>query len=231
MLVSFAFGELDTGRWGVGWFPDGERGTVTAEGEPTPAALSIEEHDTAAWQASFDGRELILKPAGQAISHADGGFDQLCRVRPQPGSEPGVLGWRQRRPVPTDGSWSSLRQAAAWFESEEGVALTALRPGVDSPHGEDRLTAAVLGGDQAGPVEDPRLSTTYDEHGRPSRSSIELWLPGEDEDEVIPLRAAGEPAGPHAGWQENGGGVSVQLFRWHSRGREGAGAFLLAHRG
>ncbi len=42
---------------------------------------------------------------------------------------------------------------------------------------------------------DPRLSTTYDEHGEPLRVGVELWL-GDDEDgEQWPRRVAGAATG------------------------------------
>jgi hypothetical protein len=90
------------------------------------------------------------------------------------------------------------------------------------------VTAAVLDLQDSAAVADARVSTTYDRAGWPIRSSFELWL-GQAEEE-FPRRAAGEALGPHASHAAPGLDVQASLFRWHSRGREGAGVYLLARR-
>jgi hypothetical protein len=77
-------------------------------------------------------------------------------------------------------------------------------------------------------INDPRLSTTYTAAGRPLRAGVELWL-GDDEDQQYSRRALGEAAGPGATGRAGRFEVRAQPFRWQSRGRDGAGVYLLAH--
>ena len=80
------------------------------------------------------------------------------------------------------------------------------------------------------PVEDPRLSTTYGDDGWPARAGLELWLAGSDSDERYPHRASGEATGARAQALAGDLEVRAEPFRWHSRGREGAGMYFLARR-
>lgn len=228
MLVSFAFGDLEAGAWGAGWFPDGERGTAVIAAEAMPATLARERDD---WRLGLQAGELVLAPVGEAVSEGEAA-DQLCRVRGRTGTgaEIDAIGWRHIGPALPAHGWSSLRQAAAWFDPDQGVALTALRPADGGSHGEDELVAAVLGGDPNGPAEDPRLSTTYGPDGQPARVGLELWLAKPESEDLYPVRAAGEGLGPRTVWQQDGTELSAQLFRWHSRSQVGPGVFLLARR-
>jgi hypothetical protein len=90
------------------------------------------------------------------------------------------------------------------------------------------VTAAVLDPQGTAAVADPRFSTTYTAAGKPLRASFELWL-GQAEEE-FPRRAAGEAVGPAASLHVAGMDVRAALFRWHSRGLDGAGVYILARR-
>ena len=118
-----------------------------------------------------------------------------------------------------------MRAVSTWFEEpDEGFALTVFRGRKAKHHDADVLTAAVLGPEPSAPVEDPRLSTTYDAGGWPIRAGLEFWLAagGEAEDaQQFPRRAAGDFKAP----TETAAGdldPRAEPFRWHSRG-DGAG--------
>ena len=73
---------------------------------------------------------------------------------------------------------------------------------------------------------DPRLSTTYDGDGHPTRATLELWITqGERE---FPRRAAGEASGPAVAVAGDDATLLVQPLRCHARGSDGAGVYLLA---
>jgi hypothetical protein len=167
------------------------------------------------------------------------------------------LGWRSERSGRIDvGRLASFRQVSAWFEPGEGLALLALRPRKSRGQEADLIAAAVLGAEHPRPVVDPRLSTTYAAGGLPSRAGLELWLeddsdaageaaregvpagaeheanggPAEPDSQQYPHRAAGEALGPHADWNVAEFELHAELFRWHNRGRDGAGVYLLGKR-
>ena len=216
-----AFGDVETGVWGVAW------GGFVALGDAVLETPRIEgagaEED---WRIAAGGAELTVRPVGPPSSA--NGFDQLCRVEGQVQGEPvDCLGRRGSRPEQLDpGRFDSLREVSAWFEPDEGLAVVALRPRQARNHAADLVTATLL--EPAGPVvvEDPRLSTTYAADGRPSRMSLELWLGGEQEQ--YPRRAAGEAFGPDVFGTLPGLELRIQPLRCHSRGRDGTGVYLIA---
>ena len=128
------------------------------------------------------------------------------------------------------GKLESVRAVSTWFEPDEGFALMAFRGRRAKHHDSDVITAAVLGPETSAPVEDPRLSTTYDAGGWPVRAGLELWLTAENEEEQYPRRAAGEATGARMQTAAGELDLRAEPFRWHSRGREGAGMYLLARR-
>jgi hypothetical protein len=110
------------------------------------------------------------------------------------------------------------------------MSVTAFRPRKAKAHDGDLLAAAVIAPDGSPPVEDPRLSTTYAGDGWPARAGLELWLAGEEPDQQYPRRASGEALGVRARGLAGDLELQAEPFRWHSRGREGAGMYLLARR-
>jgi len=75
-------------------------------------------------------------------------------------------------------------------------------------------------------VDEPRLSTTYDEDGRQLRASLELWV-GEEDD--YPRRAAGEVL---CGSTLDLGALRLDcaFLRWRMGGRSGVGRYDLLRR-
>lgn len=234
MTVTFGFGELQTETWGVGRVaPEGDANLTIGSGGHTAslrarvaAGTPGEQSQTPAEQLSIEaeGLELTLVPTAQSLCRARGRLVLAGHRR-----EIDCPGWRQTEDRFPDADWGSLRQLMAWFSHEDGLALLALRPARARAHAEDLISAEILGPERIA-VEDARLSTTYDRDGRVSRAGLELWLGGAESDELHAVRAAGEAVGPAGGWSEPGVSFAARLLRWHSRGREGAGVYLLGHR-
>jgi hypothetical protein len=231
------FGSLVDGLWGAAWFAGAPRvllgmpsgNSVLMSGEET---LSGSE-STEDWALSASGVALSITAAAEPIHDrfeggADG-FDQLCRVHgtvAQNGAdfELDCLGRRARRTGIDLARYKSIRDVSMWFEPDEGVALTALRPRKAKHHAKDVVAAAVLDATGSKPVVDARLSTTYDAEGEPSRVGLELWLEEENGDQY-PRRTAAESA---PGGIQVGDELLAVVLRAHSRGHEGMGVYLLA---
>jgi hypothetical protein len=239
---TLAFVDLAAGIWGAAWLASDDRGGFVCLGDPQGVAVPASGRLEGAsggdeWRVLADGVELTLTPAGDVVdvSAADGapaGFEQLCRAQGRlalDGDEH-TVDCLARRAERADGAETkgieSVRDVCALFEPADGLAVVSLRPRRSRGHEDDVVTAAVLDPEGNAPVADPRFSTTYGATGRPIRSSFELWL-GQAEDE-FPRRAAGEAVGPHADGRDGDFDVQASLFRWHSRGREGAGVYILA---
>lgn len=202
---------------------------VPAAGAELTGASSAEP-----WTLSGPGVELTVEPIGDAVaSESPEGFDQLCRVHGRIAAEDAerVVDTLGRRCALTGvdlGDLDSVRDVSAYFEPADGIALTALRPRRRrAGHDRDVVLAAVLEEGAGHAVVDPRLSTTYTAAGDPWRVSVELWLSGEDEDTEYPIRAAGEADGTSARETIDGVELYAGPLRWHSRGRLGAGVYLL----
>jgi hypothetical protein len=238
-LRTVAFAELDLSVWGVAWMPAAERLRFLALGAgdrcDTLAATLEGDRADDDWRLEGAGVRLTATPTCAAAPSAGTGFDQLCRVHGQvvlAGAEREIdcIG---RRGAHGDGvkldKFESFRDVSAWFEPDDGLAVVALRPNRSGGQDSDLVDAAVLDPQTTAPVTDPRLSTTYTAAGQPLRAGLELWL-GDDEEEQYPRRAAGEAVGAGAAAQIDGFDVRAQPFRWHSRGRDGAGVYLLARR-
>ena len=241
-LRTLAFG--DGSVWGASWYPDSAGAALTALGSGSDVSVVPDLRLSASgatdgneWRLEGEGVALVAAPAGELVdvqAAPDGlaGCDQLCRVT-------GTFGSGQVDCLGVRSSWSgdfdpaqfeSIRVVSVWFDSDEAFTLTAFRPRKAKHHDGDLLAAAVIGPDGSAAVEDPRLSTTYAADGWPARAGLELWLSGEDPERQYPRRASGEAVGPRAQAVAGEHELQAELFRWHSRGRVGAGMYLLARR-
>jgi hypothetical protein len=244
-LRTLAFGDLARTVWGAAWVADRDGPALATLGDDGGHAVVTNLRlsagtDDGEWRLHGDRVELIVSPAGEvvAVQASDdiGGFDQLCRATGRfelDGAEHVVdcLGVRTSRSGGFDlEKLESIRAVSTWFEPDEGFALTAFRGRKAKHHDSDVVTAAVLGPEISAAVEDPRLSTTYDAAGWPVRAGLELWLAAENEEEQYPRRAVGEAAGARAQAAAGELEVRAEPFRWHSRGRDGAGMYVLARR-
>jgi hypothetical protein len=238
-LRTLAFGPLGAGPWAAAW--SGPEFSLLLGGVPpgsaiADAAVALEGEGTSEdWKLRGDGLELMIAPQAEPVRFVqDGDFEQLCRVSGHVtvfGHEHPVscLGRRATRSALDIAGCESIRDVAAWFEPDDGIGLIAFRPRRSRGQDRDLITAAVLDPAGAAVVDDPRLSTTYDEHGAPVRAGMELWMDG-DESAQYPRRAAGEAVGAGVEVDVEGLTIRAELLRWHSRGREGAGVYLLARR-
>lgn len=186
---------------------DGEIWTLSAPG----CALRVERADPVAMTASGDhGLEPCRVSGAATVEGAEREFD-VGGIR--------ITGFGLDRS-------ESLRLFASWFPAGHEVALLAARPKGAKGHDHDSV-AVVARGEEHPLVVDPRLSTTYDQDGRPRRVGVELWL-GEDEDgDLWPRRVAGMATGSRVGHA----GLSAHAFECASRGETGAGIYVLAQRG
>ena len=240
-LRTLAFGDLSV--WGASWSPGSGDASLAALGSgpdvtilPDPLLSDGGAGDE--WRLESEDAALLAAPVGEVVdvqTTQDGieGWDQLCHVTGRfADHDVDCLGLRSSWADTIDlGKFESIRAVFAWFDPDEGLALTAFRPRKAKAHDGDLLAAAVIAADGSAPVEDPRLSTTYAVDGWPARAGLELWLAAaEDSEEQYPRRASGAATGARAQALADGLEVRAEPFRWRSRAREGAGMYLLAIR-
>lgn len=168
------------------------------------------------------GRKGLAKAGGME------GYEQLCRVR---GAMAGkrVKGCGQRGHSWGNPDWDAIaltRTVGAWFEDGGGTVLQSVRSVKAANHADETYWAAVLDGERALAVDEPRLSTTTDESGRQLRAGLELWV---DSDDDHPLRGVGEVL---AGSTLELGALrlDVAFFRWHIEGRTAVGRYDVLRR-
>ena len=184
---------------------------------------------------TFDaaGPPAALEP-GEPAARAGGltGYEQLCHVHGSVhiGTQTHAvrsLGQRGHTwGVPDWAHMDAVRVLAAWIEDGTGVAFRAVRPAGATAHGDDASWAAVLGATGNLRVDEPRLSTTFDDVGRPRRAGLELWVGRDDE---IPRRAVGEIV---CGSTVALGRLRLDLafVRWRMAGRTGLGRYDVLRR-
>ena len=198
--------------------------TLVFEGTtPTahPEGPAVEERG-GSFHAELDGRlSLDLEPLSE---DADlGGISvRTCRVS----------GEAAGRRVDCLGTLSATRKAPSWEEldavrtisvltdDENALLLMARRPRGARGHGDERMTAWLVRAGELASVEDARVSTVYDGHGRQRSAGLELWLPGED----FPRRGSGNVVAGSS-LQLEGLDVHVAVFRWRLEEREGFGGY------
>jgi hypothetical protein len=234
------------GVWGAAWIADPAGLAVAALGAGGQYGVVSDLRLSAEaaggdWRLDGVGAGLAVSPTGEEIAVRapdDGieGTDQLCHVTGRfehAGAQYAVdcVGVRTTWSGEIDlDRYESIRSVSTWFASDDGLTLTAFRPRKSRSHDGDVVAASVIAPDGALPVEDPRLSTTYDEQGWPMRAGLELWLAGEEPERQYPRRASGEAAGARAEARLGELELRAEPFRWHSRDRDGAGVYLLARR-
>jgi hypothetical protein len=199
-------------RWTVR-FDDGPHGfDLTFEATTAPADL--------------EASETAAQAGGMA------GYEQLCRVHGTvraDGTEREVRCLGQRGHAWGDPDWDrieSTRTLAAWLEDGSGILLTAVRPAGAGDHERDATWAAVVGPGGTLRVDEPRLSTTYDEAGRQRSAGLELWVGEED---AYPRRASGEVV---CGSTLELGQLRLDcaFVRWHMEGHSGIGRYDVLRR-
>jgi hypothetical protein len=177
--------------------------------------------------ASLGNRfELSFEPVSGALD-LDGASVRLCRVSGSVGeAKVDCLGTATETvSAPEWDELDALRGVSALFDGSHAVMALARRPRGARGHGEERVVAWLVEGEDAKQVEDARISTVYDGEGRQRTAGLELWLPGED----FPRRASGSAvAGTTLAL--DGLRVNAAVFSWRMEGRDGAGAYELTIR-
>jgi hypothetical protein len=241
VVRAVAFGTLDGSVWGAGL--DVGVPTLVAVGGAEPVAAAVAWHaDRPEWKLSgdqvsltvspisepvTDGKDASAAPAAAEPEPAWSGRQELCRVTGTvTGAEIDCVGVRTELPQVRTGDLGSIRGFSGWVSADEAVTLLALRPESEAHHERDLVAATVFESDRWMSSHDPRLSTTYDDDGNPTRATLELWITqGERE---VPRRAAGEAAGPVVTVAGDDLTLRVLPLQCHSRGSHGAGVYLLA---
>lgn len=231
-MRTLTFGDLESGVWGVAWDLGVDQPGFALVGDRASAAAPAAAL-TDDWKLSGEGLEV------ETSAEEDGAPDDLVEVRGQVllgGAERDIdcLGRRASPPDLDPVAFESVRDVAAWFAIDDGLAVTAARPRRSRGQQGDELTAVVFESGETLAVAEPRLSTGYDSAGRPTRAGVELWLipPGEDDESTdekhrYPRRAAGEATGEPATLTAGALSVEARLFRWHAHGRVGAGVYTM----
>jgi hypothetical protein len=234
-----SFTEDREGNWRIEG--DGVALTVAAAPPPEPAAkdesepASPQSPSSAASSASEDGESDPPGPASAppAPVAAPPGPDapMLCRVTGTvtAGDEHAVdcAGVRVLVPAPKSAKAApaSARMVAGFLDDGATVALVAVRPRNAGHQDGDIVSAALFDPDAWVGVTEPRLSTTYDGSGTPTRTTLELWV-GEGDNE-FPRRAAGEVSGLGGSVAADGLALQASPLTCHSRGQGGAGVYAL----
>jgi hypothetical protein len=120
-------------------------------------------------------------------------------------------------------AWEELdavRAISVLLDDQNAVLLLARRPRGALGHGEELVVAWLLQAGELLRVEDARVSTVYDQHGRQRSAGLELWMPAED----FPRRASGTAV---AGSSLELAGLQVHaaVFHWRLDEREGFGSY------
>jgi hypothetical protein len=223
-MRSLTFGDLHSDTWGAAWALSGGNGGFGLIGN-----LGAELSDD--WRLRGELVDLEVSGSGVRSELADG-FDELVTVEGRI-AERSVqcIGRRTERTGLNPSDYASIRDVSAWFAPDDGVALLAARPRKARGHEGELLTVSAFEAGRTLPIEEPRLSTTYAGDGSPSRAGLEIWLeqPEDDQEHTThpPYRAAGEASGNPVGTTAGTLAVQGRRFRWHWRGRDGAGVYLI----
>jgi hypothetical protein len=171
--------------------------------------------------AELDPKGDTAKLGGMA------GYEQLVRVH----GEATVAG--KTRKIAAQGqrghSWgapdwekiSVAKTVTAWLSDDSGVTISSVRPAGQEGHGDEAVSGFLMQDGQSIPIDDPRLSTTFDGEGRQRSAGLELFIDAEDD---FPHRAAGEVI---CGTTLDLGRLRMDsaFLRWRMEGREGVGRY------
>lgn len=180
--------------------------------------------------------EATSPPAEHGPVGGMAGYEQLCRVSGQVTLDGGdvraVDGTGQRGHSWGTADWRRLgavHSVSAWLGDGRGVAMTRAHADGDKGHGGDERWAAILlGAEGTVAVDDPRISTTYDDEGRQRRAGLELWVASDDE-AGYPHRAAGTVL---CGSSLELGSLRLEcaFMRWTMEGEVGVGRYDVLRR-
>lgn len=231
-----SFGDLEGHIWGTA-IDAGEPAIVFTTPDGTGRAWGNEavrlRVDGRCWRLAGDGFDLLVTPSGENEEGADDG-DLLCQVTGTlsiDGAARSVdcIGTRSShdgRGLERLGRLDSVRGLSEWFATDRAVALLSFRPQRSAGQDTDLVAATMFEPEGPVAVNEPRLSTTYANGGRPARANLELWI-GEGDDEY-PRRTAAEARGDAATVGGDRVKLEVTPLRCHFAGSDGAGVYVLA---
>jgi hypothetical protein len=244
------FGDLAGELWGVG-VGAGAGALVVGDRAGAQATIDLPagswQAEGAGWHLHGDGVDLHIVPRGEGTPAASagedpapiGGFQELSAIRgtlPLGGRvrEVDCIGTRAEIDGLDPGALSSIRAVAGWTGPDDAFTLLALRAPGAAGHEADLVAATIFDAEGWISVSDPRLSTTYDGDGHPTRVTLELWVG--DEEHEYPRRAAGEASATHllatirhpdAAGELGNARLEVLPLHSHSRGSDGSGVYAL----
>ena len=220
-------------------------GAIAEAGEQAPPELTATtEEPLTRWTLTANSAELVFDLTFEALSppaeYGGGrkslakvggmeGYEQLCRVSGTVGETTLKAALGQRGHSWGNPDWDKIaltRTLGAWQDDGTAFLVQTVRPIKATNHAEETYWGALVDGERALAVEDPRLSTTSDEAGRQIRAGLELWV---SEDDDYPLRGVGEVL---AGSTLELGALrlDVAFFGWHIEGRGAIGRYDILRR-
>lgn len=204
---------------------EGDR--LLAAGRTTSAVLELD-GETARAEAALDDLSLKAEASAAGAGAIRSGTARLTLAEGGAGRPIEAVAAFGRLAI-ADGSPPSVLRSLSALPAGDGpgVAAGSARPEGVSGHDQERLSAWLLpaSGDMT-EVQEPLLSTQYDESGAQSRAGLELWV---DVDDRLPMRVAGVRISDAAveldGWR-----LQAAFFRWTVDGAEAAGSYLIWRR-
>jgi hypothetical protein len=195
-----------------------------ARAVPEPVELVA---DGEAYRARLPGRlDLLFAPVSEPADMG-GSTIRVCRVTgAADGRQLDCMGTASEVQEPP--RWAELdvtRTVSALWDPQTALLLDARRPRSALGHGQELVRAWLYAEGRLWPVEEARLSTIYDAHGRQRTAGLELWLEHED----LPRRSSGA-AVAGTSLQLERLRVDAAVFAWSMDGREGFGAYELTVR-
>src|ERR1700761_5383995 len=184
---ALAFGHPDGSLWAAGL--DAGTPTLIAGGTAESVAVPVTwEAHAADWRLSGDGVTLTVsavaepeppEPAEGEPPRAEppappwSGRQELCRVTGTLArAEIDAVGVRTELHQVEAGRLGSVRGVSGWVSAEEAVTLLAWRAPAEAHHERDLTAASVFDANGWSASTDPRLSTTYDRGGEPTRATL-----------------------------------------------------------
>ena len=239
-LRAVAFGAPDGSLWGAAILGDSPALVLAVGAEALGVARGLRVTDAGSdgWRLAGEDLELTLTPLTPPVPDPDartppgapwtaGSGPELCAVAGHAAAGGEFSGTGVRVALPsTRGGVGSARLVSAWLPDGAALALLAARPRRATQPDEDLVAASLFDPEGWLAVADPRLSSTFDDAGAPTRMNLELWV-AEGETE-FPRRAAGEVSGPAGSVSGEGIELHVAPLQCHSRGEHGAGVYALA---
>ncbi|HEY0344786.1 MAG TPA: hypothetical protein VGC59_09070 [Solirubrobacteraceae bacterium] len=211
-------------------------GLRTSVEEPLQAwTVSYEGDDGAGFDLRFEARSapaVLATDSELARTGGMEGYEQLCSVTGtvrHGGREQQVRCLGQRGHIWGAPDWKRLglaRALSAWLGADRAVMLAAARPARARGHGEEAVAGWLVDVGDPQPINEPRLSTTYDGGLHQQRAGLELWM---DEESEFPRRASGQVL--CATTLELGDvRLETAFFGWRMEGREGVGRYDVMRR-